>query len=744
MAPTRRRDLLTSRRRMADAGEEDDPETASVGQVSQSEASVLSDGVDSLDADDSEASDGEHPDPSKAASIEPQHNTVSKSKPQNATPATSSTVPASSEPANPAFKPTADTHAMMNGLKPPTPTNDSGDIHFDDAAAVVDDSTATKEPSALPAQAKPPEPSTPAPGVQSRDTQQVDEVKRGENQVPKRQWKREKTDNGPTNATLLSRNNAAHRANSSLAAKFDQNSSSKKNAGPGHGSDENVPASYVAPFTILKSSRQLNTHIVRRFRNRAPADNQRWDHDLHESITNSQERGNPPTATSGRELPAPLTSQTTPSVSRTILLGTVNIRIVLPGMEKARIIEKVAVKQHTRLPDIRPPLRRDKPVRVALPEKSPKYIFPSVPRSFIFIPRAQRPNQQGSRIRGRGPHSHHGSRRTSIYGGSNYTPSVALSRRSSQARDGMMSPIGSTMSRPQPNFLSNPSRPVVKLPAGMQPNASPNSNQNPSASVNSHPQSNTFHPTQNYPLPSRPTLRENRAHQIPMHQPRPQKSVSVPTVESPGPEKLPGPQQQEQQPFYHQVPAHFGTKFSPRSQNPSLAQSQFMPLSEPHVTGTPTTNIPERAVDAQPFQPNSQPPAYQQPFPAQNVFYYPSSGSQSAPYGADQNVASPMYMPTTQQGGYLVPVMMPPGSAAHPQGPPAASNGEQVTSGANGFAPYEFNGTMYYQDPSQFNSNADGGLMTNYTMPGPGGIMTPTPEGYYYGPPPQPIMYYQS
>jgi len=133
------------------------------------------------------------------------------------------------------------------------------------------------------------------------------------------------------------------------------------------------------------------------------------------------------------------------------LLGRVQIRVLLPFSKAAGPLPVVPVKQHTRLPDHRPPLRRDKPVRVSLPDRAPRYVFPSQDRSFIFIPRALRPNQQGlGRPRnsfGHGPSS----RRTSAYGGSAYSPSVAPSRRSSVARDNLreqvFSPAGSTTAR---------------------------------------------------------------------------------------------------------------------------------------------------------------------------------------------------------------------------------------------------------------------------------------------------------
>jgi len=48
------------------------------------------------------------------------------------------------------------------------------------------------------------------------------------------------------------------------------------------------------------------------------------------------------------------------------------------------------MKQYTALPSHRPPLRRDRPVRISLPDSPPRYIFPDVTRSYIYFPTALR------------------------------------------------------------------------------------------------------------------------------------------------------------------------------------------------------------------------------------------------------------------------------------------------------------------------------------------------------------------
>jgi hypothetical protein len=437
------------------------------------------------------------------------------------------------------------------------------------------------------------------------------------------------------------------------------------------------------------------------------------------------------------------------SLSTTRHIGNVQIRVFLYDMKEPIKLAPTPVNQYTRLPDHRPPLRRDKPVRISLPDHPPRYIFPAVERSFIFIPRAMRPNQQGfgSRNRGRsGLGSISGfSRRTSIYGGSvygsAYTPSVAMSRRSSLAyelpRENLISPTGSTMSRPP--ILVDASRPVVRLPpAGqaMQPRPSQPSTayeQQPgipaeTASVEELPR------PQSYPLPQKP-YRENMPNAIPMHQPRPQKAVSVADIESPASLTF-NPQQQYQQPFHQQVPLQVnGNGYShephlhPHSRNASYPSQTS--------TGTPLSQIPERAIHAQPFQPHLYqpqqgyyPPQYQL-MPPQQGYYYPPQQ-----YSAPMVPSAPTFVSGAppQQAGYAPPTQ-----------PDAAAGTQQ--NGQSNLVAQEVNGMVYYYDASQIPAVA---TFPAYPAPQPypmqqvnmGGMMTPSPDGFYYPQPSQGVVYY--
>ncbi|KAF2744707.1 hypothetical protein M011DRAFT_164645 [Sporormia fimetaria CBS 119925] len=495
------------------------------------------------------------------------------------------------------------------------------------------------------------------------------------------------------------------------------------------------------------------------------ATDSQWRHDLHETLSEPAPRVPPqgPARTSGPADPSSGAAsqaqqfqpsgtaiqgphsyhaqhQTPPSQPRnfstTVHTHNANVRVFIPGMKAPIHFTAVPIKQHTRLPNHRPPLRRDKPVRVSLPPAPPRYIFPTQERSFIFIPRALRPNQQGfGRGRGRGFGSFGGgfsSRRTSVYGGSVYSPSIAMSRRSSivrdMGRDGMVSPAGSVMSR---SGIVDPTRPVVRLPPGPRvPNMPPNMS----------PQVGAPTAHQSYPLPQPPTFRENWQGQIPMHHPLPQKTVSVAGIESPASMTFNVPKH-EHQPFHQQIPAHMnGTSAAMEQQAPVQQHMRQLSYSSQPPNGTPLSNIPERAIHApafQPYQAQAYPPAY----PMAPGYYYPPNGAQ--PY-APVSGMMPMYVPNAPQAGYMMPVAVlpgPPAPVAPAPGPSAQPGqpdqaGQPVQPGQPNLVAYEANGVTYYVDQAQLYPPAqmEGYGQPSYAVPGMGGMMTPSPEGagYYY------------
>jgi hypothetical protein len=488
-----------------------------------------------------------------------------------------------------------------------------------------------------------------------------------------------------------------------------------------------------------------------------------WAHDMHEVISEPNPRSLPPMgyANGASNMPSRVpvsASKSAPpnrALSTTKHIGNVQVRVFLSSMEKPLVFPGIPVKQYTRLPDHRPPLRRDKPVRISLPDNPPRYIFPAVDRSFIFIPRAMRPNQQGFGGRGRG-RSGLGSiggysRRTSVFGGSVYgsvyTPSVAMSRRSSLAREvnreSIVSPAGSTMSRPQMSM--DHSRPVVKLPPASQ---SVQPHQMPAAEQESHgpPQASTslddLPRPQTYPLPQKPTFRENRPNPIPMHQPRPQKAVSVADIESPATLSF-NPPQQHQQPFHQQVPIQVNGNGYPdamlHSRNPSYPSQAS--------TGTPLSQIPERAIHAQPFQPNP----YQ---PQQSQNYYP----QPQPYQVmppPQGYYYPQnFNPSIAQPGGAAPFVPAPQQQQQQSFPQSSQQSDAAGSqaGVQNLVAQEVNGMVYYYDAAQIPAVATFPAYQpppqSYPMPqvggvvGMGGMMTPSPDGFYYPQATQGVVYY--
>ena len=422
-----------------------------------------------------------------------------------------------------------------------------------------------------------------------------------------------------------------------------------------------------------------------------------WAHDLHETVADVGPPKNGVSKPSLAALPPQQQKATAPALttpppnrtfSRSAHVGNVQLRVFITGMKDAVVFSGVPVNQHTRLPHHRPPLRRDKPVRISLPDFPPRYIFPAMDRSFIFIPRAMRPNQQGfSRGRGRGSFSGYGglpSARNSIFGGSAYTPSITMSRRSSFARDlgrdGMASPAGSVLSRNRA-MMMDASKPVVRLPPSVDPAAHPQSQLAASpAPVVNLPQ------VQAYPLPQKPVT-QNWSSAIPMHQPRPQKQVSVAEIETPAALNFSPPQQQQQQPFHQQVPALLnGQSFAP---DPNTMPHSRHP-SHPSQRGTPLSQIPERAIHAQPFQPYpfQQPqPFYPQQYPTPVYYYTPPAPSMAPP-----SISAPAFVPG-QQYPYVVP------------GAPMVTAGEATTQ--PGTVAHESNGMVYYYDSSQLAANAE-------------------------------------
>lgn len=466
---------------------------------------------------------------------------------------------------------------------------------------------------------------------------------------------------------------------------------------------------------------------------------QPWKHDLHDTV--NEESARPAGAHPARDQSARLpyrpagqnqqNQQRVLSFSSTKLVGKVQIRVYLDGMKAPVAFSEVPWKHYIRLPDHRPPLRRDKPVRVSLPGHTQRYIFPSAERSFIFIPRQMRPNQQGF---GRNAYQRsvggygYSSRRTSMYGGSMYAASVAASRRSSFAsvsRDNAFSPVGSYGGN------MGPSRPNVRMPHGSHSHFSTSSPMGFQSGQHT-PNGMQMH---TFPLPQQPTYQGIPTTTV--HQPRPQKTISVTGIESPAAlQQAPGAQ--DAQPFQNQLPAHMTEQAGYHQPSSAMypPQQQF-PYAQPPQSATPLSGIPEQAIHAPAFQPPMMAygaaPYYAPYAPPPPQYYYPQGPGGYQPM--------PMYAPPAPQG-YM---MSPPAPALSTQQTPSQPTESDSQQAPQGMVARERNGMVFYIPASEAPQQSQGegyqpaeSFVPSYAMPGLS-PPTPAPETSYYYPPQVPM-----
>ncbi|KAL0639321.1 hypothetical protein Q9L58_001547 [Maublancomyces gigas] len=461
---------------------------------------------------------------------------------------------------------------------------------------------------------------------------------------------------------------------------------------------------------------------------------QQWQHDMHEEVHQEQRRPQPAYQNNnnnqqfvgGRQRGG---GDAPRSFGRTVYKGTVQIQVNLPGMKAPITFSEVPSRVYTRLPYHRPPLRRDKPVRIAIPEAPVRYIYPSPARSFIFIPRAMRPGGSGYiRGGGRGRGNFYSQGR-SVYGGSTgYSPSIGMSRRSSlhnEVRPSIPIPtqtahqqaapsnsgVDSSSSKP---LEETPTRPIVKLPVAPAAPKQPLAQQHhqnhqspqPQNVAQLVPQSLTPKVVPQHPPPSyTPSInpapyREHRATpKIPMHQPRPQKAVNVAEIDSPAvmhyqgyngaiyPENIPTPN----------LPHMYA-----HSRHPSYPSQ---------TSGTPLSHIPEGAVHARSFHPSPYPPqgAYYQYPHQQPIQMHPMSHTQ--PMHHDPRAFVPPPPPYVPSG----PSPMPNGAPSHyvihppqqhqpqPPVPTATPTGPTtIAQESNGMVFYSTVPTVPTWDPNQY------------------------------------------
>ncbi|KAG6112844.1 hypothetical protein E4U14_001910 [Claviceps sp. LM454 group G7] len=710
--PVVRRRKIGHRRRVEDEGDEDGrAEAQDLDDDSLTEVSVSDDDADH----DSDTSNIEEASPKHAADTAKQSNTASIQDSSSKTPVAAI---AASPAANGNAKKISDTEMMLHGLSNQDKAAPTQELHFDEAvpsppkqssAPLVVSSASARPPSAAPVE---------------RRRQEHEDYKR----------RREEDPAFVPNRGAFFMHDHRHPGPAG-------NGFRPFGRGRGRGGRFGVGGPF-APFSHMHHPTD-------------PTTNSAWTHDMHEAVAETAPRRprqmppsheGPPNGTGFIPTCRPSSVPINRTLSTEKHVGNAQVRVSMPHLKAPAVFPGVAVKQYTKLPDHRPPLRSDKPVRISLPYHPPRYVFPAPDRSFTFIPRALRPNQQ--RVRGK-PRSSFGSvggysRRTSVYGGSYYgsayTASVAPSRRSSvaQERDIMFSPTGSAISRAQ--MPADNSRPVVRLPSNAVPSpvtmpargphglgtpmlgtaagrgALPRPVNSAGASITQLPQPRT------HPLPQKPASQENRPS-------RSQKNMSVADYESPASTQGVTPPA-FQQAFHQQVPIQVANGYGQASHSRRSSHHQ-------QVSGTPLSQIPERAIHAPPFQPNAygQAPYYGQQMyaaPPPQGYYYPP------PY-PPSNMA-----PSGPGPGYVhsgPPAGMPPsyGAQSPPEqaGPSAQDPGQNPSSGSNLVA-QEVNGMVYYFDASQIAPPVTSYPQFSTPPPyqqgvmGMGGMMTPSPDGFYY------------
>ncbi|KAI1497106.1 CASC3/Barentsz eIF4AIII binding-domain-containing protein [Biscogniauxia marginata] len=697
-APVRRRKMIGHRRRVEDEGEEDGgPDQLDVDEDSLTEGSMASDDLDPADDSDTSNVDEASPTAPAVKKLGARVNANGNAKTANPKPAVNSAATKTSKSGNDAV---SDTEFMLNGLSISDQAAPVQEMNFDEV---------TKSPT-----------KSLAPIVVSSDSVATTGPT-GDRRRREHEEYRRKRDEDPAfvpNRGAFFMHDHRHTGPSANGFRpFGRTARGRGRGGIG------------GPFAPM--NQQLHNPAD-------PTTSAPWAHDMHETIAQPmpvrQPRpfvdDGPPNGDGFIPTCPPSSTPINRKMSTEKHVSNVQVRVYIPSLKEPVVFSGIPVKQYTKLPDHRPPLRRDKPVRISLPDFPHRYVFPAIDRSFIFIPRALRPNQ---RLRGK-PRSGLGSiggfsRRTSVfggsvYGGSTYSPSVPLSRRSSIApdlsRDYIVSPTGSTMSRPAPVVRLPPQNrtepraaavevaPVEKLTGAAQP------------TISDLPQPQT------HPLPQKPAFQENRPVPIPMHQPRPQKQVSVADIESP--EIQENPSEPYQQAFHQQVPVQVSNGLGQESH---VRHSSY---NSQHSTGTPLSQIPERAIHAAPFQPNqfaqqNYYPPYQMMQPQQGYYYPP------APYpGMAPPAGAPPFVPGAQQN-------------QQPQGETPTSQPSAQNQPNSNLVAQEVNGMVYYYDASQLppmTAYPPYSAPQGYPMPNVGmnSMVTPSPDGFYYPPSAPGVVYY--
>lgn len=433
--------------------------------------------------------------------------------------------------------------------------------------------------------------------------------------------------------------------------------------------------------------------------------NRPWTHDLHDSVSkiaSGSKAAKPllgrhgPTSSNNTENPAASVDDTlSKTFSTTLILGQVPVIISLPEMRETRVVQNVKRQKHTILPHHRPPLRRDKPIRVFLPGQQPRYVSPTNERSFIFLSRTFRSHRDGIQDGARRNNFHLSHRRYRGIGGGN-TSSLEVSGKLSVADEVPSEKIGPSAAEPGESvarFSSSVPATVLSM--------SVNSNLRHDDAELSNFAASIEHDN-NEP--------ESIAERSAMDQARP--NVSIPVSDLDSAEKLqpnlpmPSPAlQQQQQPFHQQMPPLVNRPAQSEDDSPLYDHNRVHELSQmAHDNSVPAPRMSKEAIYAQPFQPAH--------LPAVPQAYMPFSQAPGNTFYAGTEHYFPMYYP-----GYdfaSVPPMFPshvppppevaippalPISVAYPT-PAQPTTSLSEHSANRGTIAHESNGMVYYLNPS--------------------------------------------
>lgn len=378
---------------------------------------------------------------------------------------------------------------------------------------------------------------------------------------------------------------------------------------------------------------------------RDPIVDSKWTHDLHE-LVNEVEYPKPvarPNANGSRSQGAKFASAKRTKMSFSRHIGNVQVRICLPHMSEPKRAS-AKLHSHTLLPDYYPKLRRDKAIRIAVPDMSmlTAYAMPSTDRSYVYG--GPRPKQQGARSSvALEPFS----RRNSFYGDS---------RRATTRSGSESSSVGCPPTHAATTGFSKAGRQAHDV-VGEAPS-----------------KKNTQNEKARPDPPQAPHVQHHCDTSI-MHQPSPQKGFAVDEIDAQAALSLQIPAgNHAQEPFENQLPREYqldchSASSSSLSGMPSAVDPYYIgrPQDAVHGPFLLPDNMAEPNYYGMPYLPAQFPqlpiPVYDQSMPCVPGMDYSTTMPDGANMMAQESNGmmyylhdqSQMFMPQTFAGGYMMP-----------------------------------------------------------------------------------------